>query len=377
MEKLQNKKTIIYFDNAIFNLQKIGGISIVFSALIKKLKQSDAVEINMVVNNKKDADDSQKNITYEGLSEGINTVSEMRLPKILQRFAPLLKKLPAGVIYHSTYNRYSFQKNILKVITVHDLGHEKKIMQQGIKRLVHVFFKRIAIAAADGIICVSESTKKDLMLYYGNVVKNKFIKVIYNGLSEDFVSYDVGNVQVKGSNAILFVGSRYGYKNFDKAVRAVSETRDFEMIVAGGGALSQEDKNLLDESLPGRYSVEVDISTPQLRNLYSNSFCLLYPSSYEGFGLPILEAMASGCPVVCCDNSCIREVAGSAALIVAKPGVEDLLSAINLLGHDQTRRKMISEGKIHSANFSWDNTVTNTIKFYKELIQQKSWVERN
>lgn len=369
MQQLQNKKTIIYFDNAIFNLQKIGGISIVFSALIKKLKQSDAVEINMVINQ---YNGGQKNITYDGLSKGINTLSEMRLPNILQRFAPLFKKLPAGVIYHSTYNRYSFQKNILKVITVHDLGHEKKIMQQGIKRLVHVFFKRIAIAAADGIICVSESTKKDLLLYYGSIVKNKFIKVIYNGLSEDFLSFDIGNSQMKKSNAILFVGSRYGYKNFDKAVRAVSETRGFKMIVAGGGALSQDDKNLLEGYLPGRYSVEVDLSTPQLRNLYSSSFCLLYPSSYEGFGLPILEAMASGCPVICCDNSCIREVAGSAALIVAAPDVEDLISAINLLADDHTRKKMISDGKRHSENFSWDNTAKNTIKFYKELIQKKS-----
>jgi mannosyltransferase len=360
------KKPIqVYFDNCIFVLQKIGGISLVFRELLNLLKQDKDIQVHMLLNGQAD-----QNLFFKEVIDGLDTETEPKVPGALTQFMPLLKKLPSGSIFHSTYYRYTFQKSLKRVITIHDLGYERKIMQVGIKRAVNIFFKKIAIRNADAIICVSETTRDDLYLFYPDLLKGKTVKVIYNGLSPEFLSPEKPPLLQQGKY-ILYVGGRQHYKNFEKVVMAMSSLPDFHLVIAGGGKLNTAHAGLLDSQLKSRYLVRTDLSTQELKSLYSSAFCLVYPSSYEGFGLPLLEAMACGCPVVTCDNSCLREVSGGAAILITEPRPAAIVDGILALNDAASRADLIEKGKLHASKFSWERTVHDTVDLYNELIEKK------
>ncbi|PYF75455.1 glycosyltransferase family 4 protein [Pedobacter nutrimenti] len=356
------RKLNVYFDNTIFVLQRIGGISIVFTRLIERLKKENDIELNLIINRT-----PTNNLTHKSTIEGVNKLMEIKIPKFLLPFMPLFKRLPDNTIYHSTYNRYSFQRNIIKIITIHDLGYELKIMRRGLKRMVHLFFKKIAIQNSNAIICVSENTKRDLERFYGKIIKDKVVKVIYNGISDDFIDNKETSLKFE-RKYVLYVGGRQQYKNFEKVVSAVAKIEDFDLIIAGGGKVSKTHLNLLNLHLPNRFSIKTNLEYKELSGLYSQAYCLVYPSSYEGFGLPLIEAMSCGCPVIACDNSCIREITGNAALLINSATVSNIKTAIMELKDDNLKDTLVKRGIIIARSFTWDKTAEETLKLYKELI---------
>lgn len=353
-------KLNIFYDTCIFKLQSIGGISIVFGELINRIKKIKSHEIYFI-----GKDDVTNNLIFPQITEDIRFFKEPKLPTAILPFIPLLIKLPKWSIYHSTYYRYSFQKNIFKIITIHDLGYEKRIMRSGIKRKVHLFFKKIAIKNANAIICVSKNTLYDLKDYYGDILYDKTVKVIYNGV--DPIFFESKNVTFSKSKNLLFVGGRHKYKNFKDVVLATAVLKDYNLVIAGGGILNKADLLLLDTHIPGRYSVKKNLSTQQLAELYQTSFCLIYPSSYEGFGLPLLEAMASECPVIACNNSCISEISGDAALLINDSTLENIVNSVRKLSNSELRSDLIKKGKANAANFKWDTTIKETLKLYNYI----------
>ena len=130
--------------------------------------------------------------------------------------------------------------------------------------------------------------------------------------------------KLKSKKYILYVGDRKGYKNFDITINVFQKLNDFIFVIVGGGDLIDDEKELLKKEC-FHYQ---GISTKDLNILYNNAFCLLYPSSYEGFGIPILEAMKAGCPVVSTNISSIPEVAGDAGLLVDKVEVKEFVKTI-------------------------------------------------
>jgi glycosyltransferase involved in cell wall biosynthesis len=358
----KSTKLKVYYDNCIFTLQEIGGISIVFGEIIKRLLKDKSLSLEVILNG-----NDYSNIIFNDFISEVNTSTEIKINKKILPFFPLMKVLPSGSIYHSTYNRYSFQSNIKRIITIHDLGYEKGIMRAGIKRWVHLVFKKIAIRRANAIICVSQNTRDDLEHYYSGILHDKLIKVIYNGLSEEYFSAVNTADFNKNVKYILYVGSRHAYKNFDKVVVAVSEMKGFELFICGGGQLNTEEINLLNKYVDGRYSSHINITNDELKNLYANAFCLVYPSSYEGFGLPVLEAMACGCPVIACDNSSIPEIAGNAAVLIPEAKVSAIKEAVANLLNDTLRLSLIELGKINAGKFSWGTTAAETSLLYKQI----------
>jgi glycosyltransferase involved in cell wall biosynthesis len=353
----------IYLDNTIFSLQKAGGISIYWAELIKRLAYK---------NNNIFFESENKNIFRNELD--IKTQKESSLNIKFLRYLPFIKRVPSRSIFHSSYYRVSLQKNIINITTVHDFTYE--YFRSGIARYIHIWQKNFAIKKSDGIICVSENTKKDLLKFYPMIKESK-VKVIYNGVGDEFKKVDnpeehlTGEFKVlKNKKYILYIGDRSSYKNFDIAVEVLKELSDYSLVIVGGQEFSNSEKEDMQD-IENRVYHFRSIDGDKLNTLYNNAFCLLYPSSYEGFGIPISEAMKAGCPVVSTSISSIPEVAGEAALLVDDIKVENFINEIKRIENNEFRNELINKGLKQSKKFSWDKCFEETYSFYKEIHNKK------
>ena len=172
----------------------------------------------------------------------------------------------------------------------------------------------------------------------------------------------------------LFVGSRKRYKNFRLLLQAFSKLKDikenFEIICFGGGKfLKEEIDYMIELSLNPTKIKNIQGSDKILVSLYKQAVALIYPSIYEGFGLPIIEAMSCGCPVISSNSSSLPEVYGTAALSFENNSVENLTYCITKISTDKTLRDLlIDKGFQRSKEFSWKKCAKETASVYKTLI---------
>jgi mannosyltransferase len=172
---------------------------------------------------------------------------------------------------------------------------------------------------------------------------------------------------IRSTKYILFIGTRVKYKNFDQAVMAVEMLRGYNLVIIGGGDLRREEQSLLERSLKGRYRHLLGMPEEVLNIIYNHAFCLLYSSSYEGFGFPPLEAMQAGCPVVAVNTSSLPEVCGDAGLLVKNPEAELFYNEIISLEDSHLRHTVVEKGMTQATMFNWDRTFQKTMTFYQEI----------
>jgi len=351
----------------VFYLQKYGGISVYWNELITylinhKINETRYLEIL--------AEQSKYNERTTISKDQI--LYDRRLPLEVLRYLPIHNvRISAPAIIHSSYYRYSKDANIKNIITVYDFTYE--YFRKGIAKFIHHLQKGYAIKNADGIICISESTKNDLLKYYPNTDKRK-IKVIHLASSDSF--YKKNSIQIRNryfnqysnKKIISFVGNRIYYKNFMVAIEVIKRLpSEYHLLIIGGGNLTTREKQSL-LSVTDKYTHLNNINTNELNDIYNMSFCYLYPSEYEGFGIPILEAMQAGCPVICQHKSSIPEVYGIVENIVQKVNdINEYCLNIRKLENSKYRKKIIKQGYENSKNFSWEKTCTETIEFYKYI----------
>jgi mannosyltransferase len=335
---------MVLFDGIVFSLQETGGISVLFSEIISRMPAGSYELIGF----RETPPSAIAGATYS-----------YHAPRLLERYRRARIKSEFDV-FHSTYYRLPTSSRPKVVTTVHDFVYERFAPLH--KRAIHGLQKQKAIAGSDRIICVSESTRRDLLEFSGPSLSNRTV-VIHHGASDTF--HPLSDVTVLPQ--VLFVGKRDGYKNFTAVVEALSTLRDITLLCAGGGKFTRAECDLLERRIPRRYRSVGCLSPSELNREYNRSLCLAYPSLYEGFGIPVLEAMRAGCPVIAVNCSSIPEVAGGAALLLETGGPDEIRDAIRLILVTATRNDMISKGRERAALFSWDETYRRTTAVYAEL----------
>ena len=284
-------------DGIIEKLQENGGCTVYFSQILTFLQNN---KINLEYIKFKNTD---------GLINlnGEKTKVCYRTPKWQERWRDVqLDEITTDTIFHSTHYRLA-KENVKTVTTVHDFTYE--LYRKGPAKWLHSWQKFRAIKNSHLVICVSQNTADDLMKFCP--IDPSKIRVVHNGVSSDYFPLD----NIERTNEVVFIGARGWYKNFNLAVETLIEQPELVLSIVGGGQLSNSEKQFLESAIPGRYRWLGRLSDEQLNQVYNRAHCLFYPSSYEGFGIPVIEAMRSGCPVIAVSVSSIPEVAGAAALL--------------------------------------------------------------
>jgi mannosyltransferase len=229
-------------------------------------------------------------------------------------------------------------------------------------RFVHTKQKLTSIQRADAVLCISESTRRDVIEFCPGVDTAK-LHVTHLGVDGKSFYQEPANSLAANDQTVLFVGQRGGYKRFDLAIEAVRESPRLTLGVVGPN-LTDDERSRLRERLGTRWYEFGPVSTSDLRRLYSSAFAFIFPSDYEGFGLPILEAMACGCPVVAAALSSLPEVGGAAAHFVKKQSGESYASALRALDSVAVREEAIRRGIERAAGFDWLQTLQKNKAVY-------------
>jgi mannosyltransferase len=190
------------------------------------------------------------------------------------------------------------------------------------------------------------------------------VHVVYLGVDQSAFFPERALDYSEFENMVLYVGQRGGYKRFDLAIGAIEKCKDLSLGIVGP-IPTESEVNLLNSQLPGRWHSFGPVTGSRLRELYSMVFAFIYPSDYEGFGLPILEAMACGCPVVAANTASLPEVGGAAAIYARKQESEMFAASLTRLQMSANERQSaISAGLLQANKFSWNRTFSDTLSVY-------------
>ena len=355
----------------MFALQKYGGISRYFAGL------NNGINTHIGYTSKIAALYSENEYLKDS-PPVFNNVLGRKLfsgkPELIYKWNKKFSKRYIGLgkydILHPTYFDPYFIRYNKKplVITVHDMIYEQQPELFPDSPLV-IKHKREVIEKADAIIAISEYTKQEIIRFYPQV--EPLISVVHHG-------YTLSTVLAQADLAlpakyILFVGERWHYKNFTGFVNSISSLlkRDptLNLVCAGGGKYSEEESKVFSEIGIADQCIQLNATDAQLKYLYSNARLFVFPSLHEGFGLPLLEAFANDCPVVCSNNTALPEVAGDAAIYFDPLSAESMKGAVELvLNNTQLQEELKIKGRQRLTKFTFDQCVQNTLKVYQSVV---------
>lgn len=382
----------LLLDYQVFTNQQYGGISKYFCEILHyfpkevsaeiALKYSDNVHLksNKISREIKDIFDPGK--AFLG---GVEFPGKGRLFKIAKSLWPerfdtpetlnqnlaieFLKKCSFD-IFHPTYYDDYFMDYIGRkpfVITIHDMIYEK--FPEFFPLADKTIFKKKKLAQkASHIIAVSENTKKDIINFL-DITEEK-ITVIYHG------SPGLSNKKSKhleyNFKYLLYVGARSGYKNFIFFIQSVASllNRIDIFLICTGLPFSKDELKLLEYLEINERVINIFASESELRELYNNAEALIFPSLYEGFGIPILEAFANSCPVILSETACFREIAGDAGLYFDPKSRNEICEKIDsLLNSNHLKDEMKKKGIERSRLFTWTSAADKTFNVYQKCLR--------
>lgn len=364
----------IIFDNVIFGLQARGGISTYWRALLE-LAPSDSLILSHRA--------AERNNLWNSISTKFSEINVSSTPLSVDRYLPVFGVPKKANVFHSSYYRVPAGKTP-SVQTAYDFVYEK--YRTGLPKTIHSLQKRIALASADRICCISESTRRDLIDLYGSKFEKKSI-VTHLAASEIYRPIDNARETLaasgkypflqKGRPYLVFIGSRRpndrvshekSYKRFNLAVEALRHLKEYDLVVIGGEKWNEADQSLADSVHVSNQIITIGgIPEDELPFWYNGAHALLYLSDYEGFGLPVLEASQCRCPVIAQKSSSIPEIHGSPGFLLREILDGAVAAKVRSLESADLRKEIISQCSAHSMNFSWANTWQTTLAAYNDL----------
>ena len=379
----------ILFDSQAFTMQTHGGISRCFVELYKNLPkdiearfsvyESDNVYIKELMNV------NPKGYIFDHFICRYRFPGKWRLHVWTDRFRKhkyypeynnnrTIEELQKGDfdIFHPTFFNDYFLSHLQGkpfVLTIHDMVPElfPQYFRQDDFQIV---MKRKLAPLANAIIAVSENTKKDIIKLLG--IPEEKIHVIYHGCS---LPTPEKMPRPFSFPYILFVGNRLGYKNFFPFVKGITPIlkrhQDLHVVCTGGPFHDTENAFLKETGIKERFIHQWVAKDEDLFSLYHHAVCFIYPSEYEGFGIPILEAYQADCPVMLNRRSCFPEIAGDAAIYfnmdATNNDIEEHLE--NLLSMSvEERARLLDKQRERLTHFSWKQSALQLVQVYKSLI---------
>jgi glycosyltransferase involved in cell wall biosynthesis len=361
----------VYFDGQIFIEQVFGGISRYYASLTEELNALPGVRARIIA-------PFHRNEHLGDLKE--NNPLCLRFPPhwrvgriswaMLRMSSPLISMVGHPDIAHETYytpTSYLTQAR-RRVTTVHDMIHELYFPGCETEKR-----KKQALARCDHVMCNSYNTQKDLCeMYEFPIERTSVTHLAY----QDFGLYGktAKPQMLQGAPYFLYVGNRGGYKNFSLVLEAFAMDaklrNNFRILAIGGGAMTADELALcMHLNLKQGQVVQMPGGDDILGPAYAHATGFVYPSLYEGFGIPPLEAMSAGCPVLSSNTSSIPEVVGEAALHFDPTDAEALCAAMLQVAESETlRADLAARGRLRCREFSWQRCAADTLAAYRQIL---------
>ena len=324
-------------------------------------------------------DFSEYNYSWENVTKKVNRSGKYSLGEHLS--FPLQARRERLDLFFFPHYTKSWWMPCPAVTTVHDLIHLR--FPQYLPNPLAKYYARVIIGRAcrssKAVITVSEATKRDLLELFK--IEEKKVKVIYNGV--DHQTYcplqdeeRIGTFKKRYSlfrPFILYVGALKPHKNIPSLLKGYSLfplKGNFDLVIA---TFEEENREELDQlvaqlSLQDNLRYLFSLKKGELAMLYNCAHFLVFPSLYEGFGLPALEAMACGCPVIASNRASLPEVVGEAGLFFDPEEPEELAEKMSLLGNDEGLRQELRErGRTQAQKFRWKRTAEMTLEVFRTV----------
>lgn len=364
----------ILYDHQAFSIQRYGGVSRYFCELMKNLPSEHQFKLSVISTDNHYIQENKNkfrkiNFLPDKDFKGKGTIQK-KLYSLNQYYSKHSITTNNFDLFHPTYYDNYFLNKLKKpfIITVHDLINIKFKDTFNIDDEIGFQMRRL-INKANRIIAISENTKKDLIEIF-NINPDK-IDVIYHGYNKKN-SLKSENIIKKFGQYILFVGARSQYKNFKILAEAISKLLKTEKnlkLVCVGRPFNNEENLLLSKLGIANQTKALYVNEDTLNDLYSNALLFVYPSLYEGFGMPILEAFANNCPVCLSNTSCFPEIAGNAGAYFDPHDQESVLFAVkNVIYNNSYAEKLVLAGQERLKSFSWEKAAKETISSYYKAI---------
>lgn len=365
----------VLYDSQIFNAQQYGGISRYYTNLAKELHLIEGITSSILaptyINNY-----LPQVLEYDRIYGIKSKFKWQSLSRVFSHMAchvaiPLIKP----DIIHKTYyypERYPLSSG-RSILTVYDMIHE--LYPENFSTSDNTSkYKYEAVMKADHVICISENTRSDLLRIWD--CDPAKVSVVHLGF-DSFQDISYGKHENHHVNQfgdyILFVGSRAGHKNFLRLLKAFANTyeikRNFHLVCLGGGTFNETEIELIKKLGLDQRVCQLEGDDNTLGVFYRGASLFVYPSTYEGFGIPPLEAMSAGCPVAAARISSIPEVCGSAVDYFDPHSIDDIkLSLERVLGDSEYKKNLSSMGLKQSGNFSWKKCAVETLEKYALMV---------
>lgn len=355
----------------MFSIQKFGGITRYFCELIKNLPSGNQFSLSLIFSDNHYLEENFRLFRKINILPDKNFKGKYFIRNNLIGINAFYSKYCISLnnfdLFHPTFYDNYFFKPLKKpyIITVHDLI-VFKYKDTFYKSEPVISQMEYVIKNANRIIAVSKNTKKDLMEIM-NINSDK-IDIIYHGYEKQ----RSGNKTDSADKYILYVGHRDRHKNFKTFALAISilfsREKELKLICVGDSFGNDEMALLAKLKIVNRTSTR-KVNDNELNDLYTNALVFVYPSLYEGFGMPILEAFANNCPVCLSNASCFPEIAGEAAVYFEPESPDSILSAIERVIYNKSlAEKLVQAGQIRLKNYSWTKTAQETLNSYKRAI---------